>query len=104
MKAHTVRYSKLAVQDLERVWNEVFEASQNDEITRNYIDALMDKIETKAEFPKSGAPLYYEDAFTGYYYVAFKKYIGFYRVESETIFVDRVLFAASDYLRILHID
>lgn len=63
----------------------------------------MDTVEAKADYPKSGAPLYYEDSFTGYYFVAFKAYLAFYRIEDDQLLVDRVLFAASDYLRHLHL-
>lgn len=102
MKCH-VEYSRVAIQDLDRVWNEVFEASKDYDTTRKYLDDLMDTVEAKADYPKSGAPLYYEDSFTGYYFVAFKAYLAFYRIEDDQLLVDRVLFAASDYLRHLHL-
>lgn len=102
MKCH-VEYSRVAIQDLDRVWNEVFEASKDYDTTRKYLDGLMDTVEAKADYPKSGAPLYYEDSFTGYYFVAFKAYLAFYRIEDDQLLVDRVLFAASDYLRHLHL-
>lgn len=98
-----VKYSKIAIRDLDRIWNEVFNASKDYEITRKYIDGLLDKVEAKAFQPVSGAPLYYEDSFTGYYYVVFKTYLAFYKIEGKDILVDRVLFGASDYLKILNI-
>ena len=55
----------------------------------------------RSEYPLSGAPLYYDDRFTGYYYVVFKEYLAFYRLEGERILIDRVLFGRSDYIRIL---
>ena len=55
----------------------------------------------RSEYPLSGAPLYYEDRFTGYYYVVFREYLAFYRLEGERILIDRVLFGRSDYIRIL---
>ena len=54
-----------------------------------------------SEHTLSGAPLYYEDRSTGYYYVVFKEYLAFYRLEGERILIDRVLFGRSDYIRIL---
>ena len=76
---HIIKYSKAAVRDLDRVWSEVFEAS--------------------ALFPESGTPLYYEDSFTGYYYVVFKAYIVFYRLDDDAVLVDRILSGKSDYMR-----
>lgn len=95
-----VVYSKIAIRDMDRVWSEVFEASKSYDVTRGYLDDLMNKIEAKADFPESGSPLYYEDSFTGYYYVVFKSYMAFYRVDEGKLFVDRVLFRKSDYMRL----
>ena len=98
---YTIEYSKNAVRDLDRVWAEVLKASRSYDVTERYINDLMDKVESKADHPKLGAPLYYEDRFTGYYFVVFKAYLAFYRLEGERMLVDRVLFGKSDYIRIL---
>ena len=98
-----VEYSPIAIRDLDRVWNEVLETSKDYDITGKYLDDLMDKVEEKADQPKSGAPLYYQDLFTGYYFIVFKAYMVFYRIDGEKMFVDRVLFGASDYIRYLHL-
>ena len=100
---YKVKYSKSAIRDLDRVWSEIFEASKNQKITIKNLDDLMNKIEAKADYPKSGSPLYYENGFTGYYYVVFKAYIAFYRIENNSILVDRVLLGKSDYMRILRL-
>ena len=101
--SYQVEYSKAAIRDLDRVWAEVFEASKDIEITERYIEELLDKVEKKSDYPKSGAPLYYENTFTGYYFIVFKAYLAFYRLEKETMLVDRVLFGKSDYMRILRL-
>ncbi len=100
---YKIKYSKSAIRDLDRVWSEIFEASKKQNFTIKYIDDLMNKIEEKADYPKSGSPLYYENGFTGYYYVVFKAYLAFYRIENNSILVDRVLLGKSDYMRILHL-
>ena len=86
------------------VWNEVYEASKEADIATRYVDGLMDCVAEKRAFPKSGAPLYYENGFTGYYYVVFKAYMAFYRIVEERILVDRVVFGRSDYMRIIFQD
>jgi len=96
-----LEYSPAAVRDLDRVWEEVYSASQNAQTASRYINELLDEIATKQEFPKSAAPLYYQNIFTGYYYVVFKAYIAFYRVEDEHMRVDRILHGHSDYMRLL---
>ena len=100
---YLVSYSKAAIRDLDRVWTEVFEVSKSYDITERYIDDLMDKVDAKADYPESGTPLYFENRFTGYYFVVFKAYMAFYRVEKDVILVDRVLFGRSDYIRYLRI-
>ena len=67
------------------------------------LEELLDKVEKKSDDPKSELTLYYENTFTGYYFVVFKAYLAFYRLEKETMLVDRVLFGKSDYMRILHL-
>lgn len=44
---YQVEYSEVAIRDLDRVWNEAFEASKDFEITQKYVDDLMDKGEAE---------------------------------------------------------
>lgn len=101
--SYHVKYSKAAIRDLDRVWEEVFEASKDIEIAEKYLEELLDEVEKRSDYPKSGSPLYYENNFTGYYFVVFKAYLAFYRLEKGTMVVDRVLFGKSDYMRILRL-
>ncbi len=96
-----IEYSPLALRDLDRIWGEVFESSGSTEIAEKYISDLMDQIRNKREFPKSGSPLYYEDIFTGYYFIVFKAYMAFYQVDSSRILITRIVYRKSDYMRII---
>ena len=97
--SYRIEYSPIAIRDLDRVWAEIYESSKSEETTLNYVDGLMDQISAKRVFPKSGSPLYYEGDFTGYYFVVFKSYMAFYHVQDDVIFVDRVVYGKSDYMR-----
>ena len=92
-------YSPRAEQDLERIQDEVFEACRDVETTQRYLDAMMDRIEAKADYPRSGTPLYWLDRFTGYYYVVYKAYIAFYYPADDGIRIERILYGKSDYMR-----
>jgi len=92
-------YSPLAERVLERIQDEVFEACRDVETTRRYLDAMMDRIEARADYPRSGTPLYWFDRFTGYYYVACKAYIAFYYPTDGGIRIERILHGKSDYMR-----
>ena len=99
--SYRIEYSPAALRDMDRVWDEVYEALKEVEVATRYIDELMDQIEEKREFLKSGTPLYYDERFTGYYFVVFKAYIAFYQVKEDRMLVDRVLYGKSDYMRTL---
>ena len=97
--SYQIQYSPIAVRDLDRVWAEVFAASQTPEIAAKYVDDLMNHILGKKVFPKSSSPLYYEGTFTGYYFIVFKAYMAFYRFQEDEIWIDRILYEKSDYIR-----
>lgn len=104
MKTYPIRYSKDAIQDLDHVWDDVYEASKNYDIADKYVDDLMNKISEKAVFPRSGIPLLYGDLFTGFYSVNFKKYKAFYRVKDGYIDVVRIIMSKRDYMKIIFDD
>lgn len=99
---YTIEYSKQAIRDMDRVWAEVFSSSKNYDTASRYLTDLLDTVERKTDFPKSGTPLYYDEIFTGYYFVIFKAYMAFYRIENKRVLVDRILYGKSDYLRHLY--
>ena len=51
---YTVEYSRTAIRDLDRLWEDVFSASRSFEIAETYVDDLMNKIEDRSDFPSSG--------------------------------------------------
>jgi len=97
--SYIIQYAPTAIRDLDRVWAEVYQASKEPEVAARYVDELMDRVSEKREFPKSGSPLYYEGSFTGYYFIVFKAYMAFYRIQDDRILVDRVVYGKSDYIR-----
>ncbi len=99
--SYKLRYSQEALDDMDRMWSEVWEASQDFDIADKYLDDLRARIRMKTDFPKSGSPLSYMGEFTGIYMVFFKEYIAFYRIRADIVEVSRVLFARSDYMKTL---
>lgn len=97
--SYSIVYSPSAIRDLDCVYAEVMQASKDIGTAIKYIDELMDHIAQKRDYPKSASLLYYEGDFTGYYFVVFKAYIAFYRVDTDHIYVDRVVYGRSDYMR-----
>ncbi|MBR5402550.1 MAG: type II toxin-antitoxin system RelE/ParE family toxin [Treponema sp.] len=98
---YKIRYSPLAQNDLDTVWDEVWLASKSYDTADNYITEFTGKIAEKKRFPKSGIPLYYRGLFTGFYSVNFKKYKAFYRIRENYIEVARVILARRDFMKVL---
>ena len=96
-----IAYSPQAILDLQQIMMDVYQVSGDITTARKYAAELAHAIEAKESFPKSGKPLYAGSIFTGYYFVIFKAYLGFYHPTDSGLEVDRILPAKSDYLRTL---
>ena len=101
---YEIKYSPIAIEDLDCVYDEVFRSSLSEETATKYINELIDKIENKAIFPNSGTPLVFKNSVSPYRYVIYKSYIAFYCVKNETVFVYRILYSKSDYIKKLKIN
>ena len=95
-------YSPESLEDLDRIWSEVWEVSRDPDTADEYIKGLRGSVRKKRDYPKSGIPVSYMGEFTGIYMVSFKAYIAFYRIHGNVIEIGRFLYAKSDYLRILY--
>ncbi len=98
---YKVRYSLLALEDMDEVWDGVLEASKEYDTADRYVEEFADKIAEKSLFPESGIPLFYSGLFTGFYSVNFKAYKAFYRIHDGYIEVARIIMAKRDYMKIL---
>lgn len=94
-------YSPESLEDLDRIWAEIWDASGDFDIADRYIDGLRDSVRMKKKYPRTGLPLSYMGEFTGIYMVKFKAYIAFYRIHGSVIEVGRFLYAKSDYIKTL---
>ena len=98
---YLLRYTPQAVQDMNSVWDGVYEASKSHDIAYKYIKEFSDTIADKKQFPSSGSPLIYKGLFTGLYYVSYKRYKAFYRIKDKYIEVIRISMSKRDYMSIL---
>ncbi len=101
MNSSPVKYTHAALDDLDQIWSEVFDVSADIDTAQNYVDGIRQAISKKAGYPKTGIPLLYNEHPTGMYFVVYKKYYAFYRIHSTYIEVIRVLYGASDYMKVL---
>ena len=101
MKQLDIFYSKQAVADMDRVWDEVYTVSWDYAIADNYVTGIRSALNQISNRPKTGIPLIYDHIFTGIYMMVYKKYIVFYRVRENRLEVGRILLGSSDYLRVV---
>ena len=91
-------WSSDALDDLDRIWTEVNEASGDFDVADDYIAGLRKAISQKREYPMTGTPLNFMGVFTGIRFVHYKRYLAFYRVRDDVMEVGRILFDGSDYM------
>ena len=92
-------YTPAAKLDIQNILQPVYTACRDEETTLNYVNALVEKVEKKERLPRSGTPLYWKSHFTGYFFVVYKAYIAFYRIEGDGIVIERILPSKSDFGR-----
>ena len=98
---YRIVYSDMALSDMDKAWDVIHDASMDIDTADNYIKALRANLKEISKHPKTGERLYYEDMFTGIYYVTRKKYSAFYRIVGDSIQVGRVLYNRSEYIKMV---
>lgn len=97
-----IRYSHLAVNDLDETREYISAELCNETAANETISGILEAIGRLKEFPETGAILQLpDDIISGYRFVQYRNYLAFYRIEKNTIFIDRVIYSKRDYLKIL---
>jgi len=95
-------YSPLALQDMDGIWNYIFEELSNPTAASNTVNRILDHIDRLRQFPEIGSPFSSVAKIeTDYRYLVYGNYLAFYRSQGEDIYIDRVLYGRRDYLKIL---
>ena len=102
--SYKITFSTVAVEDIGKMSNEIYNACLDKKTTEEYVSNLLKKINEKTVFPETGIPLLFAKQPTGYRYIIYKSYLAFYRIKGNKIIVERVLFAKSDYFKDLLIE
>lgn len=94
-----VKFSPLARDDLESIYSYISDELSSPRAAKTTIGEILDRISLLARFPQSGTPLSSIYAVKSEYrYVSSGNYLAFYRA-SDAIYIDRILYAKSDYLK-----
>ena len=97
-----VRYSPLAIEDLDETLRYVSEELASPIAAEKIVSSILDRASLLARFPESGARL---DAIcemsSEWRFVVLGNYVAFYRLVEGDVLVDRILYGRSDYLNTL---
>lgn len=94
--------SPLAEEDLAEIKNYISVELNNPSAALKIMKQIMKRIRQLIEVPEIGAPLSsVVDIETDYRFLVCGKYLVFYRIEDENVFVSRVFYGKRDYLKLL---
>lgn len=97
-----IHYSKASLCDLDDIWEHIAHELQNPSAAKRTIDNILGAVDRLERFPEMGAPLSAIVEEGGdYRFLRSGNYMIFYRIYSNDIYVDRVLYGRRDYLRVL---
>lgn len=95
-------YSPEFLNDLDEIWEYIFESLQNPAAAQNTVNDILDSLEKLQDFSEMGPPLSsVTEIETDYRFLVCGNYLVFYRVKGEDVYIDRILYGKRDYLRIL---
>lgn len=90
---------------MDEIWDYIVSELQNRPAAERAVNSVMDAVERLEDFAELGAPLSsIADVDGDYRFLVTGSYLTFYRVHGGDIYVDRILYARRDYMRILFED
>jgi addiction module RelE/StbE family toxin len=97
-----LRVSPEAGKDLRDIQTYISKKLESPKAALNVISAIIEKIKSLTRFPEKGTLLSSKVRFeTNYRFLISGSYLIFYRYENKTIFIDRIIYARRDYIKIL---
>ena len=90
---------------MDDIWDYIVSELQNRSAAGCVIDRIMDAVDSLKNFAEMGTPLSsVADVGTDYRFLVSGNYMVFYRVQSNDVYIDRVLYGRSDYMSVLFKD
>ena len=97
-----VRYSHEALNDLDDIWGYITFELMNPDAAADTVSGILDAVERLIEYPLSGTPLNaLLDIESDYRFVIYRHYLAFYHLESNAVYIDRVLYEGRDCVKAL---
>ena len=97
-----IKYSTATIHDMEEIGDYIAETLKNPIAALNTVNKIQNAIGYLAEFPLMGTPLSsIVEIDTDYRFLVCGNYLAFYRVQEDSVYIDRVLYGRRDYLALL---
>lgn len=97
-----IHYSPLALNDLDEIWKYISETLCDPATAQNTVDGIIDSVDMLADHPQMSTSLYFTSGLnSGYRYIIHGNYMAFYRINKLDIYIDRILYGKSNYMRVL---
>ena len=97
-----IHYSPESRRDLDDIWDYIVSELQNRSAAERVLDRIMYAVDQFESFAKMGTLLSsIADVGTDYRFLVSGNYMVFYRVQGCDVYIDRVLYGRSDYMRVL---
>lgn len=97
-----IKFSPEAITDLQNTKAYIADELCNEQAAVRTIEKILKRIRTLKDFPELGAPLSsIVNLDIDYRFLVCGNYTAFYRVENDTVYILRVLYAKRDFMRIL---
>ncbi len=74
----------------------------SNETALKFLKGILNSVRILSDFPYVGQVFFLPDGTdSGYRYVLYKKYISFYKIISDEVYISRVLYQKRDYMQVL---
>ncbi len=92
-------FSKKSELQIDEIYQYVYNASNDKETAKKFVNELLDKTEILKKHAFVGRQLeLIDNIVTQYRFIRYKDYLIFYRVDDKKVYIDRILSSKQDYV------
>ena len=92
-------FSKKSELQIDEIYQYVYNASNDEETAKKFVNELLDKTEILKKQAFVGRQLeLIDNIVTQYRFIRYKDYLMFYRVDDKKVYIDRILSSKRDYV------